>query len=315
MSSWINIKRVARYGLIGFIRNGFVSLAAVLVMLVTLFFIANLMISNGAMRATLQELTEQVDVTIYFLTTAPEEEILTLKQSLEALPEVEAVIYETREQALATFRERHKNDQLTLQALDELSENPLSASLSVRAKETSQYESVANYLEAQRGSGTGPGASIERVNFTQNKIAIDRLTDVINTSERNGLVKGIVLALSVLLISFNTIRLAIYTARDEISVMNLVGAGQWYVRGPFLMAGALYGIVSALLVLLLLFPILYFYPVLVGLDATSELLFGNFDSFAYFSGNFFIFFGVLMGLGVTLGVLSSYLAVRRYLRA
>ena len=315
MTLWVNARRVARYGLIGFVRNGFVSLAAILIMLVTLFFIANLMISNAAMRATLDELTEKVDITVYFQTNASEENILALKQSLEALSEVRLVTYETREEALATFRERHKNDQLTLQALDELGENPLGASLSIRARETSQYEGVAKYLEAQQTDSTGPGASIDKINFFQNKAAIDRLTQTISTSERNGLVKAIVLALAVLLISFNTIRLAIYTSREEIGIMNIVGASQWYVRGPFLIAGALYGVVSGVLVLLLMYPILYFYPVLVGLDATSELLFGDFDSFAHFVNNFPMFFLVLMGTGIVLGVLSSYLAVRRYLHS
>ncbi|MBI5645166.1 ABC transporter permease [Candidatus Kaiserbacteria bacterium] len=315
MSVWINMKRVARYGLAGFVRNGFVSLAAVLVMVVTLFMIANILLSNAAMKATLHELTNQVDVRVYFTAAATPDQIGEVQRSLEALPEVLKVTYETREQALAAFRERHKNDQLTTQALDELGENPFGASLEIKAKETSQYEGIANYLTQLQGGGTDAGRAIDTINFYQNKTAIDRLTDIIATSKTNDIAKAVGLAVVSLLIAFNTIRLAIYTARDEIGVMNLVGAGHWYVRGPFMVGGVLYGVVSGIIVLLLLYPILIFYPVLIGLGPTSELLFGSFSSFDYYTSHFVLFFFVLMGIGIVLGALSSYLAVRRYLRA
>lgn len=305
--SWTNIKRVARYGLIGFVRNGFISLAAVLILTITLFVIAGLIISGAALNSTLTELTQKVDVTVYFLPSAPEEHLQELQRALEALPEVAEVAYVSREQALADFRERHKNDQLTLQALDELGGNPLGAALDVRAKETSQYESIAQFLAAQQEAG-GAGASIDKVNFFQNKTAIDRLSNIIETSERLGIGIALVLGLASLLIAFNTIRLAIYTARDEIGVMNLVGAGHWYVRGPFMIAGVLYGLVSGLLVLLLL------YPILAWMGPASERFFGSFNVFSYFASSFFFLFFVIMGSGIALGAVSSYLAVRRYLR-
>ena len=301
------MKRVARYGLIGFVRNGFVSLAAVMIMTITLFIVAALMISGAALTSSLTQLTEKVDVTVYFTTNASEDQIMNMKKSLEALPEIAVVTYVSREEALATFRERHRGDQLTLQALDELGENPLGASLEIRAKETSQYESIAQFLETQQKSATGT-ALIDKVNFYQNKTAIDRLTNIIETSRRLGIAVALVLGIATLLIAFNTIRLAIYTARDEIGVMNLVGAGHWYVRGPFMIAGILYGIVSGLIVLLLL------YPITAWIGPSSERFFGVFNVFSYFIASFPFLFLTIMGAGVGLGALSSYLAVRRYLR-
>lgn len=308
MSLWANTKRVARYGFIGFIRNGFVSLSAVLIMTITLFVVAALMISGAALSYTLGQLTEKVDVTVYFMTNATEEQIMEIKSSLEGLPEVSSVTYVSREEALATFRERHKSDQLTLQALDELSENPLGASLEVRAKETSQYESIANSLTAHQEAG-GAGAAIEKVNFFQNKTAIDRLTSIIETSRTLGFAIALILGLATLLIAFNTIRLAIYTARDEIGVMNLVGASRWYVRGPFMIAGILYGLISGIIVLVLL------YPLTLWMGPASERFFGSFNVADYFIGAFPLIFLIVMGSGIALGVSSSYLAVRRYLRA
>jgi len=305
MAFWTTAKRVARYGFIGFVRNGFVSLAAILIMTITLFVISLLFIAGAALDATLTELTSKVDVNVYFSTTATEDQVQEMKRTLEALPEVASVTYTTREQALAEFRERHKNEQSTIQALDQLSDNPLGASLAIRAKETSQYASIAEYLESQQSAGSG--SVISKVNFYQNKSAIDRLSNIIGTSQTFGIAAAIFLAGASVLIAFNTIRLAIYTARDEIGVMNLVGASHWYVRGPFVIAGILYGIIAAVLVLLIL------YPLLAWMGPGSQQFFGVFNVFDYYTSSFALLFLSMMGIGIGLGALSSYLAVRRYL--
>ncbi len=308
MSMWLSMKRVTRYGIAGFVRNGFISLAAILIMTITLFVIAGLMMSAAALDSTLNQLTNKVDVTVYFTPTATLDQITTVQNSLKALPEVASVKYVSREEALAEFQERHKNDQLTLQALEELGENPLGASLEIRAKETSQYESIATYLQDQASTQTGSSAFIDKVNFFQNKAAIDRLTNIIETSQKLGIAITVILAISSVLIAFNTIRLAIYTARDEIGVMNLVGAGHWYVRGPFMVAGILYGIVSAIIVLLVL------YPITIWLGPGSERFLGSFNIFTYYTEAFPVMFLTLMGAGIGIGALSSFLAVRRYLK-
>jgi len=309
MALWRDIKRVSRYGLIGFFRNGFVSLASIFIMTITLFVMATLVMAGNALQSTLAGLTEKVDVNVYFVTTAPEEKILDLKKSLEALPEVASVEYVTREQALQIFSERHKNDQLTLQALEELGDNPLGASLAVRAKDTSQYESIAKFLESSPAStAAGDQRIIEKVNFFQNKAAIDRLSNIIDTSRTLGFAVAIFLGIASVLIAFNTIRLVIYTSRDEIGVMKLVGAEHWYVRGPFVIAGILYGFISGVLVLVIL------YPLSLYLAEPSMRFFGNFDTFSYFTSHFASLFLIVVGMGVLLGAISSYLAVHRYLR-
>lgn len=308
MSLWLTTKRIARYGFIGFFRNGFVSLSAILIMTITLFVVATLIIASAALGDVLKNLTDKVDVTVYVTTAATDAQIQQLQQSIQALPEVASVTYVTKDQALATFQERHQNDQLTMQALQELGQNPLEASLQIRAKDPSQYESIANYLDAQQASGQGVGTSIDTVNFTQNKTAIDRLTNIIHTSRTLGIAIAILFGLSSVLIAFNTIRLAIYTSRDEIGVMNLVGASRWYVRGPFMIAGVLYGIVSGILVLVLL------YPITLYLGPGSERFLGTFNVFTYYVDYFPLLFLVVMGAGIAIGGLSSFLAVRRYLK-
>jgi len=308
MAVWLNLKRVSRYGVAGFVRNGFVSLAAVVIMTITLFVVSALLICGAALTSTLSQLQDKVDVSVYFTPDATDAQIQDIETSLKALPEVASVTYVSADQALADFKTRHASDQLTMQALDELGDNPLGASLEIRAKDTSQYESIAQYLTTQQQNTSGSGAAIDKVNFYQNKTAIDRLTNIIQTSRKLGIAIALVLGLASILISFNTIRLAIYTSRDEIGVMNLVGAGRWYVRGPFMIAGVLYGVIAGVAVLVLL------YPITLWLGPGSEKFFGTFNVFTYFTGHFPLVFLVVMLSGIALGAISSYLAVRRYLR-
>ncbi len=309
MSVWNTTKRVARYGFIGFLRNGFVSFSAILVMTITLFVIAALLIGNAALSATLQDLQQQVAVTVYFTPDATSDQVQTLQTDVQALPEVASVTYVSSDQALSNFEQRHANDQLTLQALNELTGNPLGAELQVRAKDPTQYVAIAQYLQAQQTQNTSVGSSIDKVDYQQNQTAIQRLVAIIQTSKEVGIAIAVVFGLASILIAFNTIRLAIYTARDEIMVMNLVGASHWYVRGPFIIAGILYGVISALLVLLVL------YPLMAALGPGSQNFLGTFNVFSYFTSSFLYLFMILMGSGIVLGAISSYLAIRRYLKA
>ncbi|MBL4644500.1 MAG: ABC transporter permease [Candidatus Pacebacteria bacterium] len=306
MSFSTNIKRISRAGLIGFLRNGFVSFATVLIMAIMLFVIGALMMAGAALDATLSQLQDKVDINVYFLTDAPEPEILALRDLVSELPEVATVTYVTREEALENFRERHKDDRLTLQALEELDENPLGASLSVRAKETSQYEGIAKFLDNETVLG-GEIQIIEKINYFQNRAAIEKLTDIIRAAESFGLVTTIFLIFASVLIVFNTIRLAIYTTKEEIDVMQLVGASDWYVQGPFVIEGALYGFSAGLLALLSL------YPIAIWLGPASQAFLGSFNVLPYYGNNIGWLFFVLVGTGILLGAFSSFIAVRRYL--
>lgn len=310
---WTNTKRILKSGFIGFFRNGFVSLAAILVMTITLFAVGSLLFSSALLEDSLNQLRDKVDVNVYFLTTASEDDIMSVKTALEGLPEVSSVTYTSQDEALQQFRDRHKDDQLTLQALDELDQNPLGASLSIKAKETSQYEGIANFLQGDSAlSITNDTPIIDKVNYFQNKTAIDNLSKIIDTSERSNLLKTILLSFVAALIAFNTIRLAIYNSREEIRVMKLVGAGNWYVQGPFVVTGALYGIVAAVVALILFYPVTqWFGPLFYPFSFLSNL--NDINLLAYYSSNFTEIFITTFVVGILLGIFSSYLAVKRYI--
>jgi cell division transport system permease protein len=314
-SMWTALKRVARGGMVGFWRNAFVSLTSVLVMTVALFMVATTVFNNYSLMVALTELQQKVDISIYFVTTAPEEDIRALKGTLERLPEVAVVTYTSRSKALEDFRARHASDELTLQALEELGDNPLGASLSVRAKETSQYEGIATYLTAQQDTPAGGKPIIDRINYYQNKVAINRLTEIINKTRSDNTLKAILLIVVALFVSFNTIRLVIHNSREEIGVMRLVGASNLYISSPFVISGILQGLIAGALVLLALYPALLFYesvfypfPFFAEAAGYNKLLFG------YFVSNFAKIFFIMVGSGMVIGAISSFLAVRRYLR-
>jgi len=302
-------RRISRSGFISFWRNQAVSLAALFAMTITLFAIGALMVGSTFLDAFLGTIKDKVDVTVYFVEDAQENDILAVKRSLEALPEVAGTEYISREVALTTFRERHKDDAVMLSALDEIGGNPLRASINIKARELSQYESVTKFLEGDNAVVAPGGTSIiEKVNYRQNKLVIDRMNKLIDYSRQLGTALVLILALMSVLVTFNTISLALYSARDEISVMKLVGAANNFVRGPFLIQGAMYGVISGLLASALL------YPAALWLGSISSAAFGGLNIFTYYLAHFGRILVTLLVSGIVIGVLSSYLAIIRYLK-
>ncbi len=302
------IKRMFVSGGKSFIRGGAVSAATLLIMTVTLTIISSLVFLSALLSYTLNTIENKVDVSVYFVTTASEQDILAVKDQLEKLPQVTSVTYTSAADALTAFRARHANDQLTLQALDQLGGNPLDASLEVRATDPSEYQSIVNFLEASPALSSSGTSIIDRINYAQNKEVINRLSLAIQATREIGFAIIILFALASILIAFATIRLAIYTTKDEIAVMRLVGASNAYIQGPFIVAGVITGALAAALVLILLWPATWY----AGMKTAGW--FGGFDLASYYFSHFILFFLILMLSGIALGSIASVLAIRRYLK-
>jgi cell division transport system permease protein len=277
-------------------------------MTVALFVVGTTMIASVFLDSSLQSIKDKVDVNVYFNADAPESDIFIMKRGIEALPEVKEVTYISRDQAIQNFKDRHQNDYLMTQALDELVDNPLGAILNIKAKDTAQYEAIAKHIKGEQDAA-GPGGNlIYNVNYSKNKVVIDKLTAITAGVERVSLAILLLLVAIAIVITFNTIRLAIYISREEIAIMRLVGANNTFVRGPFIVEGAMYGMVSAIVATAL------FYPVTLWLKGATQDFYGGIDLFYYYIANLNQIFLVLLAVGVTLGVISSYMAVRRYLK-
>lgn len=305
--TWIETKRIIRSGFINFSRNGTVSLASVLVMTITLSVVTFLILSQAVLSTSLNSLQDKVDVNVYFVTGTEEGDIMTIKDNLEKLPEVASASYTSAEEALADFKERHASDYLTLQALEELDENPLGAVLAIKAKDPSQYESIAKFLEGDSALTSGGDKIVDKVNFYQNKVVIDRLQNIMDGARKLGIIVTIILIIISILITLNTIRLTIYMAREEIGVMRLVGAGNRYIQGPFIIEGIIYGILASLITIAIYFPI----TIWLG-SRMSDFL--GLNLFTYYLNNIFQIFIILFLAGSILGILASFFAIRKYLR-
>lgn len=299
----INTKRIIRTGITSFWRNGWISFATILVMVLTLFMVGGLIFANVILTSVLASLEEKVDVTVYFQLDASEKDILAVRDSLAKLGEVKEIKYISREEALAQFRARHQENALITQSLDELGENPLGASLNIRAADPSQYKAISNFLETSVFSGI-----LDKINYRQNELIIERLSAILQTSRRVGVIISLLLASIAFLVAFNTIRMAIYTSREEIKVMKLVGASNWYTRGPFLVEGFLHGLFASMVTTFLFFPLTYW------LGPKSEAFFGGPDVYVYYTTHILELFLVLFLVGIVIGILSSSFAIRRYLR-
>ncbi len=306
---FLSFRRIIRTGFINFWRNGFVSVSSVVVMTITLFVIGSLLFVNALLTASLELLQDKVDINAYFVIDAPLESIEEVKKKLELLDEVAVVRLTTREEALQRFEERHRHDAIEMQALRELGENPLLASLSIKAHDPAHYVRIDEFLRTDTSTLSSDGRSLlYNVNFNDNKAAIERLQQVIRGIELFGLMVSVTLIGVSIIIIFNTIRMAIYISREEIAVMRLVGASDMYIRGPFVIEGVMYGVISGIITLVA------YYPLALWLGPATQSFFGNINLFTYYTTNFGMIFLTIMGTGIVLGAFSSFLAVKKHLR-
>jgi cell division transport system permease protein len=246
---------------------------------------------------------EKIDIAVYFTRGSGEDDMLALKRSLEKLPEVKNVEYVSSAEALEQFKVKHADDATINQALAELNQNPLLASINIRAHDPNQYGAIASYLTKNSSTGL-----IDKVTYSQNKDAIDKLNKLVDTLNRFGLLTTIFLAFAASMVAFNTIRLAIYSNREEIGIMRLVGGSNTFIKGPYLVTGAMYGFFGSLVTLLLIAPVVH------TADPYIAKLVPEVHFEVYFYAHIFSQFVYLLIFGAALGIISSWIATRRYLK-
>ena len=300
-----NIKRIFRGGFVNFWRSGLVSLASLTVMTLSLFVIGGLYLSQAFLDASLADLQSKVDISVSFQPEARTDEILTLQKTLQAMPAVRQITYRTREQELADFIERNKDNALIMQSLDEVG-NPLGARLNISAVDPSNYENIAQFLKSDSALSADGENIIYQISFKKDNV--DRLVSIIDSSRRLSVALAIVLIVISIIVTFATISLAIYVSREEISIMRLVGADRHYVRGPFVIEGIIVGIFAAIIALALL------YPTTLWLRGATAGLYGGVDLAGYYLSHFAVLFLILFVGGMVLGAVSSFWAVSKYLK-
>lgn len=253
---------------------------------------------------SIAEMQKKVDISVYFKKDTGEENILKVKEELYRFPsQVKAVDYVSQEEALERFKQTHEEDPIYLRALEEVDSNPFLASLNITARNPGQYAQISAFLQE------GPFYDlIEKISYSKNKRVIDKLFSITSNIQTGGIILSLILGVLVVLITFNTVKLTIFASKEEISTMRLVGASNWFIRTPFVVQGILYGIFAVLIVDLIFFCGLF------SLNAKLEAWLLNFSLLGYFQANFFLILAVQVAFAGVLGIFSTWLAVRKYLK-
>jgi cell division transport system permease protein len=296
--------RTAKYAFQDFWRNIWLSLITTTVILIALFCLNSLLLIKTVSEHALQTIEEKIDVSVFINPGVQESSVLDLRARLLSLPEVKEVLYVSPEEALALMVERHGNDPAITLSLEELDSNPLGAQLIVQAQSTKDYDPIVALLADERYQPI-----VADKNFDEHTDIIERVSIISQQVRSFATVLSVIFALIALIVVFNTLRIIIYTHREEIAIMRLVGATNWFIRMPYLWQGVLYSVLSLGIFLLAWYPLVGFLqPYVNELFADT----GNVDLLGFYNRNFLVLFGTqLLALIVLLG-LASILATRKY---
>ena len=309
-----SIKRIFRSGLKSFFRNKTVSVSSVGILTTTLIIIGIFFFFRGIFDYSVGEIRNKVDIKVYFKLDASDEDIDKIKDKITTLPEVKSVILTTASDALENYKTNHANDPVGLQALDEIGYNPFGAMLTIKAQDIASYGSIVESIDSGNQFLGSSYSVIDHTNYDNSngiydlKGTIDRLNNIVNWINTIGYWITLVFIILSSLIIFNTIRLSIFIYKDEISVMKLVGASNMYIRGPFLIEATIYALVSSAISMILFFPITYY------LAEKTTLFFNGLNIYKYYTDNFFSLLGLLLIVSLGLSLISSLLAIRKYLK-
>ncbi len=300
----ISFFRIIKTGFVNFWRNLWLSAAATMVMTVTLIIIAVLFLMFAMTSYSIKTIQNTVDISVYFKIGLGDQQISNIRQSLEGDPRVKEVTYVSSEQALEDFKATHANDPTIMSSINELTENPLPATLHVKANNLDDYPALAEKLQTVDYKDF-----VSKVNYEDNRLVIDRLNKILKFVIWFGLTLMAVFSLIAILVIFNTITLTIYNRKEEVEIMRLVGATNWYIRGPFLMESLLYSIFSTAITGALLVPIFTKVIPKIAQYVNPQLTLLNRNVF-----NYWYVVIMLFVVSLVLSVASTMMAIRKYLR-
>jgi cell division transport system permease protein len=238
---------------------------------------------------------------------SPQADVDTFIKQIEDLPNVKETNYVSKEEALAKYKQDNLSNPELLNAISQ-TDNPLPATIQIKPKDLNKLEEIRTFLDKPESQVLVADVSYKN----DRKEAIDKITDATNLLQRAGIVAVAVFAVISVLIIFNTIQMAIFNRRDELTIMRLLGASTWYIRGPFVVESIIYGILSALISIFLINSL--FVASSSALQATSlGLLDINYGA-TYFREHFWTLLTLQLGIGILIGAVSSVVATRRYLK-
>ena len=306
----ISLFRVFKAAFQNQFRNIWLTIATLVIMTITLLIVQMLYVANIFGLEVLSSIEKKVDLSVTFADGVAQERIDEVVKAVQNRSDVQDVQLISSDEALLIFKQRNLDKPFIEESLKELEDNPLPSSMFIVATEPRFYEMIAKFLEAERFS-----EMIEEIHYEDSRAVIDRLITLIDTVKNTGLIISIVFGALVVLIMFNTVRLAIYSFREEIDIMHLVGASRWFIRGPFMIESILIALVSVVVASAIAFPIIQ----AVAPDLESFFFEGYvqsdpFNLYQYVLAEWPTIIGLQVSIAVGLALFSSVIALQRYLK-
>jgi cell division transport system permease protein len=304
---YLTFIRIIQTGIYNFVRNATLAIAAIAVMTVTLTIVLFSLVANATFANTIDTITDRIDISVFLEDEAKQPEIRKLISDIKKNPNVKSIVYLDKEAALKEYAKQNK-DNVSLITAAHVVGNPIPATIRIKPNDLNKLEEIRTFLstpERKKLQTDGsPSYSGER------KKAMDNITNATNVLQRFGVISVAVFALISVLIIFNTIQMAIFNRRDEITIERLLGASTAFIRGPFVVESIIYGIVSALASIALINSMF--------LAANSADLFSTVLDIAYaqryFNEHFVWLLLMQVGVGILIGAASSTIATQRYLK-
>lgn len=296
--------RIIKFSFQDIIRNGWLSIVTVVILFLSLFSINTLstvrFISDGAVDA----IKEKIDISLFLKTDATENEIDGLRSELSNNPRIKEVVYISKSVALEDFRKKYANNQEVLSALKEIGKNPLSPSLIILPTSLEESNLLINELKVLDSS------IIESRDFSDNSLILNKIENITRRVNDVGLMIIIIFAFTSLLVVYNAIRVTIYTHRQEIEIMRLVGASNFFIYMPYIISSLIYAVFSILII------IATFFPLLTLLQPYLEVFFTGYsvNVLSYYLDNFLIIFGSQFLVVLIINIFASLIAVNRYVK-
>ncbi|MCL4358067.1 permease-like cell division protein FtsX [Patescibacteria group bacterium] len=304
----ITFWRIINTGLINFIRNLSLAVAAMAIMVITLTIVLFSLIVNFTFRHTISQITDKINVSVYLNNNLSTTQTNQLVGELKHLPNVGSVAYLSKSQVLKAYEQQNANNPQLIQAVNETN-NPLPPTIIIKPINLNNLGAIKSFLDEPKVAAL---QSDPPSYSGQEKQAIDQITHATNVLQEIGVIAVIVFAVVSVLIIFNTIQMAIFNRRDEIQIMRLLGAGTGYIRGPFIVESIVYGIFAAVISVVIINA--SFQASSGTLQASSLGLLDIGYANSFFDSRFFELLLLQLGLGIVIGAISSLIATRRYLK-
>lgn len=304
----VTFSRIVNTGAVNFVRNAWLAIAAMAVMVVTLTIVLFSLLANATFAHTIEQITSKIDISVYLKDDITDSQRTKLISDIKNLPNVQSVNYVSKEEVLQKYIKDNAGNAGLLSAVSQ-TDNPLPATIQIKPRDLNKLEDIKTYLSQKDIAvlqSDQPSYSGDR------KEAIDKITHATNILQKVGIGAVLIFAIISVLIIFNTIQMAIFNRRDELTIMRLLGASTWYIRGPFVVESILYGIISAILSVLLVHSA--FVAAHSTLEATSLGLLDINYSAEYFREHFWVLLLLQLGVGILIGAASSTVATQRYLK-